>query len=145
MPDSTGDGLSPTRWLPRQTPVTSPGCPLCFWPTSSKSEFLQPPPWVWWFAGMVPKAQENIFLHLLDSYKGWRWTPRWRGTWVRSERILGRDSVPWSWVAHQCWRSSHFLAQKFWCSFISSSPTHFPEVSGSSWKLQPLVAAWSLW
>ena len=54
------------------------------------------------------------------------------------------SSVPWSWVVHQSWRSSNFLAQKFWCSFISSSPTHFPEASGSGWKLQPLAAAWPL-
>ena len=42
-PDSTGEGLSPTRLSLLQMPVTSPGCYLCFWPTGYKSEVPMTP------------------------------------------------------------------------------------------------------
>ena len=65
-PDPTDWGLSLRRWSlssPLQRPNASPGCRLCFWLTSYKSEIPTLPSQLSSFARVAPRAQENSVLY----------------------------------------------------------------------------------
>ena len=123
-------------WL--QTPIASPGCHLCFWPTGYRLEVPATPPWLQLICWVVHRTQGNIWLTRASIYikgcnsgtaKGKRNTGQVMGKWGEPSMLflgtlLSSNLLP----VNQLGSSSNPILLGFYGGFIHKHdwPLHWP-------------------
>lgn len=149
-------GLSPTRLLLLQMPITNPGCHLGLWPTGYKSDFHHPLLEFSYLVEWLTELRKTLYLFLPIYYKGYfkvyKWTARWKrrigqGLWEGVQSF----HAPASWAAlptsqklsktHRLgflWRLCYVgMRLNHWPLAIDSISSPSPLPSGWCWKFQP--------
>ena len=94
------------------TSSRSPSYPRPLSDLAINRKFPWPPSQVWEFARVTHRTPKTVYLLLPIYYKwyfkGYKWTVRWRNTWVRSAKVfpceVGLCHPPSMWMCSPAWK-----------------------------------------